>query len=532
MVQKLVAGLIGVPLDEVRKRGEITWRRETTIRTLAGLSATILAVVAAYFLWYSSQMSQREVARDQQQQHQLADATKQLVETKAIVEKLLSISQAQAAPGRDQAVTDAVTATVAGAAQGDARLQRALEFLKAGKIASAEPLLRAVAADKEHTVSTAGKEAAEAYRNLGAIAGLADQKRAREAYGRAVALDPSDREALYWYGWLQLMAGDLSSADSDFNRLLAASLDAHDERGTYRAYLRLGLVLLRRGNLQAAHEQENQAYSVAKRGVDLNPTDGEWQRDLAVAYHYVGEVQNAQEDLAAALTSYQASLAMMDLLAISDANNPTRQRDLGVAYYFVGDIQRQQGDQPAALTSYQSSLATFDRLAKSEPDNALWQSDLSVAYDRLGTVQMDQGNLLAALTSYQRSLTILDRLAKSDPDNALWQYDLAIVYRNVGVVQKAQGNLPAALTSYQTSLATIDRLAKSDPDNALWQYDLARVCENLADAYLKTKEPSKARENFAAARAVIAGLVKKFPDRAQWKLDLIRLDQKIAVLKK
>ena len=89
----------------------------------------------------------------------------------------------------------------------------------------------------------------------------------------------------------------------------------------------------------------------------------------------------------------------------------------------VGDVQVAQGNLPAALTSYQASLAIMDRLAKSDPGNAGWQRDLSVSYDKVGNVQVAQGNLPAALTSYQASLAIAERLAKSDPGNADWQRD-------------------------------------------------------------------------------------------------------------
>ena len=44
------------------------------------------------------------------------------------------------------------------------------------------------------------KEAAIAFRNLGAIAGLRDPKRALEAYETAVELDPDDMESLSGIG--------------------------------------------------------------------------------------------------------------------------------------------------------------------------------------------------------------------------------------------------------------------------------------------------------------------------------------------
>ena len=136
-------------------------------------------------------------------------------------------------------------------------------------------------------------------------------------------------------------------------------------------------------------------------------------------------------------------------------------------------MQRAQGDLPAALTSYQASLAISDRLAKADPGNAGWQRDLSVSHNKIGDVQRAQGDLPAALTSYQASLAISERLAKADPGNAGWQRDLSVSHDRIGDVQRAQGDLPAALTSYQASLAISDRLAKADPGNAGWQRDLA-----------------------------------------------------------
>ena len=97
-------------------------------------------------------------------------------------------------------------------------------------------------------------------------------------------------------------------------------------------------------------------------------------------------------------------------------------------------MQVAQGNLPAALSSYQAGLAIRERLAKSDPGNAGWQRDLAVSYDRVGDVQVAQGDLPAALGSYQASLAIIDRLAKSDPGNAGWQRDLSVLYAKLASV--------------------------------------------------------------------------------------------------
>ena len=87
-------------------------------------------------------------------------------------------------------------------------LQQAPRPLEEDKIADATQLLNAVAEDKTARIDKDRKEAAIAYRNLGAIAGLADPKRALEAYEKAIALDPDDLKSLYRAGVIQIDFGD------------------------------------------------------------------------------------------------------------------------------------------------------------------------------------------------------------------------------------------------------------------------------------------------------------------------------------
>jgi hypothetical protein len=115
-----------------------------------------------------------------------------------LTNKLLAQHPA-ATPGAQQAVEAAVQSIAHGAEAGDSRLETALGLLNENKIAEATQLLTAFAGDKEaragRATQQAGKDrkdAAIAYRNLGAIAGLADPKRALEAYAKAVELDQDD----------------------------------------------------------------------------------------------------------------------------------------------------------------------------------------------------------------------------------------------------------------------------------------------------------------------------------------------------
>jgi tetratricopeptide (TPR) repeat protein len=126
----------------------------------------------------------------------------------ALVQQVNANRSGPATPNQEQAVAEALAAAQKGAAQGDATLQQALDLLKANKIAEAETKFRAVADEKAARISQDKKDAAAAYRNLGAIAGLRDPKKALDAYEKALEFDPDDVESLLQVAGIQIDRGD------------------------------------------------------------------------------------------------------------------------------------------------------------------------------------------------------------------------------------------------------------------------------------------------------------------------------------
>ena len=454
----------------------------------------------------------------------------ELKEMRGLLERLLAESASRSAPRQEAAVGAAVTAAAEGAAAGDARLAKALELLKFGDTTGAAAVFSAVAEEKATRIRQDSAEAAAAYRNLGAIAGLRDPARALTAYANALEYDADDLESLLWVGWIANDRGDLNRAFAHFRRVLKLAKD--ESLIWYFCWAKTGIgdVLVAQGDLGGALTSYRDSLAISDRLAKSDPGNAGWQRDLSVSYEKVGNVLVAQGDLGGALTSYRDSLAIRDRLAKSDPGNAGWQRDLSVSFNKVGDVLVAQGDLGGALTSYRDSLAIRDRLAKSDPGNAGWQRDLSVSYDNVGDVLVAQGDLGGALTSYRDSLAIRDRLAKSDPGNAGWQRDLSVSYDNVGDVLVAQGDLGGALTSYRDSLAISDRLAKSDPGNAGWQRDLSVSYARLAMG-LRGADPSGAIEKLEKGHAIMMRLVTLSPDNAIWKRDAAWFEGQLRAMK-
>ncbi|NOG71197.1 tetratricopeptide repeat protein, partial [Roseicella sp. DB1501] len=406
---------------------------------------------------------------------------RQLAEQGDLIRQLLANRTTPPAPGAERAVGEAVAAAAEGAARGDARLQTALDLLKANRVAEAEALFQAVATEKAERIRQDRRDAAAAFRNLGAIAGLRDPKRALEAYRQAAELDPEDIESIYWTGWLSLERGDLGEAEARLRTVLRLAGANGQDWYEYWARLGLGDVKRARGDLSAAMGEYRQAAVIAERLVQADPGNAGWQRDLSVSRNKIGDVLVAQGNLPAALQAYRDGLAIAERLAQADPGNAGWQRDLSVSYDRVGDVLVAQGNLTAALQAYRDGLAIRERLAKADPGTAEWQRDLSVSRNKIGDVLVAQGSLPAALQAYRDGLAIAERLARADPGNAGWQRDLSVSRNKIGDVLVAQGSLPAALQAYHDSLAIRERLAKADPGTAEWQRDLSVSRNKIGD---------------------------------------------------
>jgi hypothetical protein len=122
----------------------------------------------------------------------------------------------------------------------------------------------------------------------------------------------------------------------------------------------------------------------------------------------------------------QRRLAARDL-----SGNAGWQRD-SVSHIKIGEVQQAQCDLAAALTSYQVSHAIFERLAKADPGNTGWQRDLALSYCRVALIEMRLGVRADALKAFLQGRNIIVRLMHHSPGNATLPKDLAWLDSQIG----------------------------------------------------------------------------------------------------
>jgi tetratricopeptide (TPR) repeat protein len=514
-IAKVIARLIGLGVWDIYQRTEAVRHRGSRICTTVAAAMAVLATASGVLTWQSHR-------------NRLA-----LAEFAALAERYKLASPTQAvAPGAKESIAEAITIIAAGAAT-DPRCAEALEFLKAGKVAEAEPPLQAAAEDKAMRAAQAGmpagtqvgksaKAAAAAYRALASIAAISDPKQAREFYAKASRLDPSDVVALFRSGWFQQEAGQFNLAEATYRRVIT-SVQASNSEWVLWAHFGKGDIERERGHLDDALATYREGRAIAENRAQADPANLGWQYDLVIGNERIGDLLMALGDHAGALKSYQAQQAVLSRMANSDAVGATTGQGVSAGSDIkAGDRQAAQ-DRPAqdhlldALTLHQASIANMARLAKVNIADAGWQRDLAVTYERVANLLVWQERLPVALNAFSASLAIMDRLARVDPGNAGWQHDLAMSYVRIGEVLAGQHDLPEALKSYQAGLAIADRLAKADPANSRWQHEMATTYGRVGDVLAEQDRLQDALKFYQASLAVVERLAKVDPDEALWQ---------------
>jgi tetratricopeptide (TPR) repeat protein len=489
-VAKVVAGLLAVSSDEVFRRAERERRRQGRIRNGIAGAIAALVLIGGFFGWQAQQSQQR------------------LSEIESLVARYSFVGTAEAAvPGAKQSLTDAITSIAEGAAR-DPRYAKALDLLKAGKPEEAEPLLAAVAEDKKKAAATQNKAAAEAYRNLAAIAAISETQKARTYYAEAAALDPDNVEGTYYHGWFQLQAGSLSDAEAAFQRIVGNAKQGNE---IWRFWSRIGIgdIHQDRGDLAAALDEYRAASEMAKPMAEADP---EWQRGLAIVYGAIGDILMRQGQFADALTYYRDKTEIAYRIVEADQESVLAQNDLAVAVLQLGKALELQDKREEALKAYQASVALFQRLITVDPENVHWQQSLSAASSTVGDTMAMLGRLDDAMLAYRLDLVISERLAEADPDNAKLRHSLYVSRQKIGELRMRQGDLDEALTAFREGLAVAENLAEADPHNADWQRSLSDSFNSIGEALMAQGKLGEALEYLHKGLAVSDRLAEAHPN--------------------
>jgi tetratricopeptide (TPR) repeat protein len=397
---KIVAGMIGVGLDDLAQREA----QRRTRRLYAITAASVAGMLFTSGLAYTA-FDARDEARDQRR------------EAEGLIGFMLGDLRAKLEPVGRLDVLDAVGI-------------RALEYYeKQDKSELSDDAL----AQRSRALTLMGEIAASRGDMDGAL------RRYREALagtGEALRRHPNDpqrmydhAQSVYYVGSIAMERGRIGDAAAQFReyRRLAERMIAADPdnpkwqlEGVYAAS-NLGIVELE----QARYPEAAQTFQTSVSAMDLlvaaEPGNAEYRELMleALAYHADALDRAGSLDMAIRQRERQVDL-LAPYLAQSRPDAGLRQKAM-IANMALSNLRYRRGDNKLALAHAAAAVELGRRLVELEPNSADWAGQSAKTLLNQALLQLRTGRLSDARSSTEEGCAIADRLTARDPTVVFWR---------------------------------------------------------------------------------------------------------------
>ncbi len=241
------------------------------------------------------------------------------------------------------------------------------------------------------------------------------------------------------------------------------------------SYERIGIIRQMENKLPLAKQAFGKSLALRNELLQTRPSV---EREIAVSYEHLGEVNHLLKDDKTSLQNYQTSWEIRARRA-ANSNDAQAQRDLLMSAVKMGDAYLDNVQKDKARQTYEFALKKALIIAKTGAPEA--KGDLAVVYDKRADLLMQEGKTAEALASMQEGLKIAKTVSET-MKTAAALHNLFLSYDRIGSVYQNQGQLPQALEYYAKSLPLAEQLAL-DEANLQAQRDFIEGIVKIGDAH-------------------------------------------------
>jgi tetratricopeptide (TPR) repeat protein len=496
---KIVAGILGVPLDELVQRDHLRRQRRLAIITGGSLIGMVVASGLAF-----AAIEARDAARDQRRQ------AERLIEFMVgdLRDKLEPLGQLDALDGVGSRVLDYYKKQDTSQLSDAALLQRS----------------RALALMADVAYQT-GKldEAQGLYRQ--AMAGTAE----------AVRRSPDDAQRLFehaqnvfWVGEVARWRGDPDTAAAGYReyRRIAYRLAALDpDNLKYRMEVSygeedVGISLQNKRMYAEAIRQFRAAFGPLQKLASLDPENLGYQGEVGTVLSWLAEAERAQGNYESAIAAREQQLALVEGLLSKGAADVQLRREAIVAHMSLGLMLNERGDHQRGLAELHSAVEKADSLLAVEPRNAIWKMMAAMTHLNYGSQLLAAGHKDQAkpqwasgcrlATGLKASGAGLSRVRTIQTDCLMLQSRLELV----------DGSVSHAAAAAQRALASARSEHNEDPVTN--RYRVAAAYMLLGDVRQRGGAAEAAKAAWSAGLAQLPTGVAERPWDMKQRAELLR----------
>ena len=456
---KLVAGMLGVGLDDLVQREQMRRQRRMTwiaAASLAGMAVTSgLAAVA---------IDARDSARDERRQ------------AEGLVEFMLGDLKSKLEPIGKLEALDGVGARILDYYS----RQDTADLDEAGLLQRS----RALSLTAQVAYSRGDLDGAERlYRK--AMLGTAEAMK-RDPGNAQYVFDHA--QSIFWIGEIERTRGRLEQAEAayrEYARLAERMVEIEpnslrSRMETVYAAENLGITLLNRRQFSEAAQRFAAAVGPMRAMAAANRGNYEYQRELSTVLAWLADARRDEGRLKEATALRRRQIAFLNGLLAGGDTNVKLQEQLVPARLALGLLLASQGEGNAAIDQFRQAIGEAERLNQVEPDNAIWRTAAARTRLELAAALINLGRTAEAGREVALGCGATDALREQAPSGSTWR-DLQTSCRlNRARLALASGSVAEAVVLAEQAIESARRESSSDPLRP--RYRMASANRVIGDA--------------------------------------------------
>jgi tetratricopeptide (TPR) repeat protein len=499
---KLIAGLLGVGFDVLRRREQQRRYRQLFIAACAAMFGMLFMSGLAAYALIQRAAAQEQTARAEAE----ADAARQTTGFLIDLFRILDPSEARGNSITAREMLDKGAARIDTELAKQPAIQATLMdtvgtvYMGLGLYSQARPLLERAASTRHRLADSEPEDLSESLNHLADLQTVqADYLAAEKAYREAASLQaahPHDRRSqinlansLYGLGLVLYEQGRYKDAERSYRDTLSLQHELYGENGDShgdiaRTLKDLAQAIYSDGDLKTAISMMKDAVAMQRelRGAAPHPDLADAINDLGMLFDYSGDYGRA-EDL------YRESIAMYRRLFGEKHNK------IADGLNNLANVMQEKGDLANSESTYRQALAMQrELLGEVHPD-------VANTLNNLAFLQYDRGNARGALATEREALAIYRKLFPGDHP------DVAAVTNKIGFWLTLGSDFDEADRHIQEGLAMRRRLFGDANPN------VASSLENLAILQVATHRYSEALTSARSAAEIFTSALSA----SHWK---------------
>ena len=300
-----------------------------------------------------------------------------------------------------------------------------------------------------------------------------------EAYDRSAELaknNPTDGEHLFgrgqaefWVGYVHWRRGDFDNAREwltryrDSSQLLSGFDRSRSDWAREVAYgdHNLAVLALESGDLDAASAGFNRELKVLLEMQERDASSS-LKRDVADAVSWLGNIAFQQGKLAEARQQYERAAEYLEALMLEEPDNAPRQYAWAYAIQWIAEIAAITGDLEQADELIDKAIQAFEKLMLHDEENKEWMRAGSRSWTLKGKLLAARGELESARILASKSAIAYETLVADEASDLTAREQLAGAYQLVTWIDHSAGNVAGASDANQKALINMKLIQGAD----------------------------------------------------------------------